>query len=169
MECWDPNGYTWHQRPIQPSQQDIEIPPSEVNEVPRVVNLIIEPETREKEEAGQPQGLFNCSKQKVNEEVERSFLGGHKGRALPSRNLESPLGSLPSLLYPLVCCFVSVLKSFLKRVANWACKPIEDKGPGFYFFCFPLPLQATRTVLSKGQRGSIEVADCLTLGTWSTG
>lgn len=97
------------------------------------------------------------------------FLGGHKGRALPSRNLESPLGSLPSLLYPLVCCFVSVLKSFLKRVANWACKPIEDKGPGFYFFCFPLPLQATRTVLSKGQRGSIEVADCLTLGTWSTG
>lgn len=128
------------------------MPPSEVNEVPIVVNLILEPETREKEEAGQPKVLFNCSKQKVNEKVERPFLGEHKGRALPSRNLESPLGSLPSLLYPLVCCFVSVLKSFLKRVA-WRSlirpvNPSETRAPGFSFFCFPLPLTVTRTVLS---------------------
>lgn len=55
MECRDPHGYTRHQRPIQPSHQDIEILPSEVNEVLSVVNLIIEPETREKVEADQPE------------------------------------------------------------------------------------------------------------------
>lgn len=54
MECQDPHGYTRHQRPIQPLHQDIEIPPSEVNEVPSVINLIIDPETREKVEADQP-------------------------------------------------------------------------------------------------------------------
>lgn len=39
--------------------------PSEVNEVPIVVSLILVPETREKKEAGQLKVLFNCSKQKV--------------------------------------------------------------------------------------------------------
>lgn len=160
------------QRPIQSSQQDIEIPPSKVNEVPTVVNLILEPETREKEEAGQPKVPFKGSRQKVNKEVERPFLEGHKGRALPSRNLDSPLDSLLSLLYPLVCCFVSVLKSFLKRV-TWRSliRPVNPSGtraPGFYFFC-SLSLSGRLQQSSTQGIASIEVADCLTLGTWSTG
>lgn len=132
---------------------------------PSVINLIIEPETREKVEADQPWGLFNCSKQKVNEEVERPFLGGHKGRALPSRNLESLLGSLSSLLYPFVCCILSVLKSLLKRVANGPVNPSETRALAFTSF---VSLSRRLELYSAKGRGSIEVTDCLTLGTWST-
>lgn len=76
----------------------------------------------------------------------------HKGRALPSRNLESPFSSLLSLLYSLVCCFVSDLKSFHKGVTLRSLirpvNPLETRAPAFYFFCFPLPLAETRILLS---------------------
>lgn len=165
MECQVPHGYTRHQRPIQPSHQDTEIPPSEVNEVPSVVNLIIEPETREKVEADQPWGLFNCSKQKVNEEVKRPFLGGtqRQSPSLKELRISAWLTLLP--IIPICMLFLSVLKSLLKRVANGPVNPSETRALAFTSF---VSLSRRLELYSAKGRGSIEVTDCLTLGTWST-